>query len=240
VTIYTILGVKSPLYHEYKQVRNNVMRIVLKTIEGHIQLYWIKKTENSITGWVAGDLIKKDFNVSDETTVDLLFTYPKDGNFHHSYKIINKEEEVYVSVYSNIIKTKIIQPDSGNKTITEEERIKLNTMPLSVFVPTEKQLPLDEVKYRQFQTISFTIVDGKFGLSDKINYILPSNIEKEDLVVDVTEFKSTSINLTAFLREKSKEIGNFGDSRFESSEIEFDGNRLLEVRCIIYEKRIEK
>lgn len=110
-------------------------------------------------------------------------------------------------------------------------------MPLSVFVPTEKQPPLNEVKYRQFQTIGFSIVDGKFGLSDKINFILPSDIDKKDLVVDVTEFKSTPINLTAFLREKSKEIGNFNDSRFESSEIEFDKNRQLEVRCIIYEKK---
>lgn len=219
------------------EISYNFMRIVLKTIEGHIQLYWIKGTSRSITGWIAGDLIKKDFNVSNDTTVDLHFTYPKDGNFHHSYKIVNQKEEVYVSVYNNIIKTKIIQPDSGNRTVTEEARLKLNSMPLSVFVPTEKQLPLDKVKYRQFQTIGFTIVDGKFGLSDKINFILPSEIDKKDLVVDVTEFKSTSINLTAFLREKSTEIGNFGDSRFESSEIEFDENRLLEVRCVIHEKK---
>jgi hypothetical protein len=212
------------------------MRIVLKTIEGHIQLYWIKKTANSITGWVAGDLIKKDFNVSDDTTVDLHFTYPKDGNFHHSYKIVNKKEEVYVSIYSDIIKTKIIVPDLENRTVTEEPRIKLNSMPLSVFVPTEKQLPLDKVTYRQFQTIGFTIVDGKFGLSDKINFILPSEIDKQDLVVDVTDFKSTSINLTSFIREKSKEIGNFENSRFESAEIEFDKERLLEVRCVIHEE----
>lgn len=181
-------------------------------------------------------MIKKDFNVSEDTKIDLHFTYPEDGNFHHSYKIRSKKEEVYVSIYSDVIKTKIIQLDSGNKTKIEEARVKLNSMPFSVFVPTEKQLPLDEVKYRQFQTIGFTIVDGKFGLSNKINFILPSNIDKKDLVVDVTEFKSTSINLTAFLREKDKKIGNFGDSRFESSEIEFDKNRILEVRCVIHKK----
>lgn len=211
------------------------MRIVLKTVEGYIQLYWIKKTETSIVGWIAGDLIKNDFNVSVDTIIDIHFTYPADGNLHHSYKLISPDKETYISVYNNKVKTKIIE--NGQRHVTEEARTRIDSMPLSIFVPTEKQPSLNEVKYRQFPTIGFNIVNGKFGLSDKTNFILPAEEKGEDLIVDVTKFQNTPINLTAFLRETNQQIGPLKNSTFDSLTTPFDKTRVLEVRCIMHEKK---
>ena len=207
------------------------MRIVLKTLEGYIPLYWIKYTGTTITGWISGDLFKHDLKVSNETSIDIHFTYPKDGNVHNSYKIISSEKEIYISIFPDQIKTKVIE--NGKRVITEEKRTYQSKIPLSIFVPQVKQPSLDSLAYYQFTTVGFSIVEGKYGMIDKTKTILKEEIEKDDLIVDVCNFKNVSINLTAFVHKKDIKIGALPQSEFESLESSIDENRVIEVRCII-------
>jgi len=120
------------------------MRLILKTVAGHFQTYWIAVEKKSIIGWFSGDWLRHELKISNDFHFEAHFTFPQDGNFHNSYKYINKDHEEFINVYWDKVKIKSII--KGEKILSEKTRQEFSNNILGHIVPQYKADTLDLVK----------------------------------------------------------------------------------------------
>ena len=144
------------------------MRLILKTKDRLVNLFWVFYKPQMVMGWFAGDFLKKELGLPDEFHLESHFTYPKDGNFHFSHKSMRGDYEEFITVYWDKVKIKTIVNKIPSVEWKTREEFKENI--LGHMVPQFIPEPLENVKNYFFGTLGFNIINGEFRHSkyDKI------------------------------------------------------------------------
>ena len=207
------------------------MTIILKTKDRLVKMYWVSLQTNSITGWFTGTWLRAELGLPDNLHFDSHFTFPKDGNYHFSYKSINKESEEFVAVYWDKANVKTIA--NGQRTIIERKRQEFeedNPM-LSILVQTYKPEPLEKVSSFHFPSVCFNVYDGTFKSRNSDNTVDEKDITVDDLVVDVSELDNINLAIYAAIKSDKNQF-KFNDSIYNfSKSIEMTNGRILELVC---------
>jgi hypothetical protein len=210
------------------------MTVILKTKDRLVKMYWISLQANSIVGWFTGTWLHTMLGLPDNIHFDSHFTFPKDGNYHFSYKSINDLSEEFVSVYWDKAKVKTIT--NGERSIFEKEREEFEESNpiLSTLVPVYKPEPLDKIAFFQFPSVCFNVYDGTFKSRNSDNVIKVEEINTHDLVVDVCELNNVNLAIyAAIVSDKNKFL--FNDTIHRSfMDIEMANGRTLELGCNIF------
>lgn len=208
------------------------MRLILKTKNGHFKMYWITADANRILGWFSGDWLRKELNIPDDKHFESHFTYPKDGDFHNSYKSINDEDEEFISVYWDRVRTKkIVKGVKSDIVITRQEFVdnKLNYLS-----PEYKPLSLDLVTNFPFTTVSLNIFKGSFKLIRKLDSLIEENqLEDSDLIVDVSDLDNVCVNIGAGIQPTEVVSTAVEPRKIYCKHSLLTNSRHLELRCII-------
>ncbi len=210
------------------------MRLIIKTHNRLITFYWIKIQKGSIVGWYAQDYIRKQLNIPDGNNFDSHFTYPKDGNYHFSYKSKNGEYEEYVTVSFDIVKIKTISNGQVNKVEKSRKDFDYNNPFMSILLPTNKSQELNKVNTFQFPFVSFTVNNGDVCKVIGETIIEQQDITNEDLVVDVTHLDNVDINAYAIIRPTSSiNALAINNADYKAKQIALSNDRCLEIVCNI-------
>ena len=208
------------------------MRLIIKTQDRLITFYWIKIQKESIVGWYAQDYIRKRLNIPDGKHFDSHFTFPKDGNYHFSYKYKNEGHEKYVDVYFDKVDIKTISNGSKQKIVKSRKDFDCENPFMTILLPTEKNQELNNVNNFQFPLVSFTVNSGNVCKVNGETIIEQHDITNEDLVVDVTQLDNVDINTFAIIRLTSS-INAFtiNNATYKAKQIALPNDRCLELVC---------
>lgn len=181
------------------------MRLLLKTKNDIVNLYWVKAENNkSVKGWCAGTLLKNELGISNTIRPDFHFTYPESGEYHFSLKSKESYPEIYINIFWNRVKIKTIT--SKNTTIIKMTKEKFDNTKQFILghLMVNYQTPkIDDVDQFQFPLVGFNIFNGDFNRGTSINIVHQNDVNKDDLVVDISSLNKFSLNAYAFLRKKS-------------------------------------
>jgi hypothetical protein len=191
------------------------MRCIIKTRIGCYKIYFIELRKNSIVGWFSGDWMRDQLGISGSSIFEVHFTFPKDGNFHHSIKLTTTIKEEYITVYWNKVKIKtILIEDEKKHAITNEltrEEFKDNL--LGHLVPLFRPDSLDDIPFFHFTNVGFNIFNGSFKVREGIDSVVEQkDIKDTDLMVDVSNLDRVSLNVSAAIRPKDEVISRAAPS----------------------------
>jgi len=208
------------------------MRLLLKTRDCMVKLYWVEPTFNGVIGWCLGESIRIALNIPENSGFDSHFLYPEDGDYHFSYKYKQANHEEYTSVYWDRIKIKTIE--NGERAVTEKRRDELINSVLSIMVPAFKPKPLWDVDFFLFPTLGCSVHDGLFGVAKNYTVVQERGIKEDDVVVDASGLTNSILNIHAFLRapETKSVIIRPHAERFSKTK-ELQNSRLLDLVCDI-------
>lgn len=212
------------------------MRCIIKTKDKYYKTYFVELQRNSIVGWFSGEWMRQQLKIPASAIFEIHFTFPKDGNFHHSVKLITESLEQYVTIFWDIVKTKIIVINGKEKSTVKKEytREEFKDNLLGHLVPLFKADPLDVVPYFHFPTVGFNVFDGSFKIREGIDTIIEQHdIRESDLAVDVSGLDKVSLNISAAIRPNGEVISWTAPSQYWESVIELPKDRKLVLRCSI-------
>jgi len=212
------------------------MRLLLKTTEGHVKMYWVELQSNSITGWFCGEWIRNELGLPNNLHFDSHFTYPNDGSFHFSYKSINVEREEFVSVFYDKVRIKTIVKDRVIKI--EKTREQFYPTILQHFVPDNKLAQLSEIQHYQFPTLGFNVFNGTFNFKKIAEILLEEeDIRSDDLVVDVSELVNSIVNIYATIRSSNQNHTKEGSTKWFFKSLPLSNSRTLDLICSVAPKK---
>jgi hypothetical protein len=210
------------------------MTVILQTKDRLVKMYWVSLKPNSIVGWFTGRWLQTMLGLPDSHHFDSHFTFPKDGNYHFSYKSINKESEEFVTVYWDKAKIKTIS--NGQRTIIEPQRQEFEERNplLATLVPLYRPKSLDEISSFQFPTVGFNIYEGTFKSRASDNIVNESEITANDLVINISGLDNVCIAICAAIVTHKNQF-TFKDSLHHYSKFtEMSNGRILELVCNIF------
>ena len=205
------------------------MRLILKTKDRLVNIFWVFYKQNKIMGWYASDFLKKELDLPDEFHLESHFIYPQDGNFHFSHKSFRKDCEEFIAVYWDKVKIKIIQNNNRHVEWKTREEFKENI--LGHMVPQFKPEPLENVRHYFFGTLGFNIFDGEFKHSKFDRIIEEKDITDDDLVVDVSKLNNHMVNISSLLRQPEIQFSGTSFERFSKSQ-KISDTLILELVCM--------
>ena len=179
------------------------MTCIIKTKDGYFKTYFIAIQQNSIVGWFSGDWMRRELGIPDSSTFEIHFTFPKNGNFHHTVILQTDIKEEYINIFWDNVKIKTIDIIDGNKTVEkiEKTRKEFEDNLLGHLVPLFKPDSLEKVKSFHFPTMGFNVFNGSFKIIKNVDLVVEEkNIKPADLVIDVSKMESVSLNISAAIR----------------------------------------
>jgi hypothetical protein len=210
------------------------MTCIIKSKDGYFKIYFIALQQNSIVGWFAGDWMRRELGIPDDATFEIHFTFPKDGNFHHTILLKNNATEEFINVYWNKVKIKVIDKESGTKTIEEKTREEFKDNLLGHLVPLFKPDSLEKVETFHFPTMSFNVFNGSFKVIKNVDLLVEEkDIRNGDLVIDVSGMESVSLNISAAIRPLGEVLTLPDPSQFHYKYYALGAYRELQLRCMI-------
>lgn len=206
------------------------MRLILKTSDNtYITFYWVTYTGNAIVGWYSGNWLRKELGLPEDMHFESHFNYPKDGNYHYSYKAINQNYEQYISVYWDKVKIKTIE--NGIKEIILKTRKEFEDNILNHMVGNFQPLPIVEATFFQFTNVAVTVFNGKINTSKFDKIIKEEDIKKDDIVVDISDMDNIGLNICALIRHSSQEVFKPSNGLHFSKSIVLPNDRYLDLVC---------
>lgn len=212
------------------------MRCIIKTKVGYYKIYFIELRQNSIVGWFSGDWMRDQLGIKNSSIFEVHFTFPKDGNFHHSIKLITKIKEEYITIYWDKVKIKTIAIENEKQpvVINELTREEFKDNILGHLVPLFKPDSMEDIPFFHFTTVGFNIFNGSFKVREGMDLVVEQkDIKSTDLIVDVTNLDRVSLNVSAAIRPKGEVISGTEPSQYWCKIIELSNSRQLILRCFI-------
>jgi hypothetical protein len=205
------------------------MRLILKTKDRLVNDYRIAYKPYLVTGWFSGEWLKKELGLPENFHLDAHFSYPKDGNFHFSYKSFREDCEEFISVYWDNVKIKTIINKKAHIEYKTREEFKDNI--LGHMVPLYRAEPLDKVTFFPFTSVNFNVFDGDFKnrITDKI--IKEKHVTDDDLVIDISEYKNHSLSIWGALRRLDKDELNTINPMYFYKHQRISDALILELAC---------
>ena len=205
------------------------MRVLIKSGDKIINVYWIEFRNSSVVGWLGGKWLMKYLDILPGSKVDYHFTYPKDGNLHYSLKIKSLQSEAFIKVTHNQVKIKIIN-ENKEKYLEEGPREKYKDL-LAPFIPPYKPKSFSEIKTEKswffFSTIGLQINNGKIDISDGEN-VKDYKFKKGYIFVDAEKYSTEIMNVSACLQSGvATPPLKFQDSEYEEVKEERDELRVI-------------
>ena len=174
--------------------------------------------------------------IPDSSRFEIHFTFPKDGNFHHSIKLITEIKEEYITVFWDNVRIKTILIKGNEKVVKKEEitRDAFKDNLLGHLVPLFKPDSFENIPFFHFTTVAFNIFDGSFKIREGIDSIIEQkDVKDTDLMVDVSNLDSVSLNVSAAIRPRDEVISRAAPSQYWCKIIELPNDRQLILRCFI-------
>jgi hypothetical protein len=165
-------------------------------------IYWIKRNNNNITGWIDGGIIPSIL-AKEEHLKDIHFTYPKDGNLHYTITLNDSKERFFTTINRNC---------KNNLGITNcLDGTKLNI--INWLLPTNNQPSFNEFqssnKLYQFPLCSLPFLKNKSNFLNKFN---SSKIKgKEIIVIEVNDNSNITLSISAILLGFRNNLGEVLD-----------------------------
>jgi len=211
------------------------MRLLLKTKNGIVSLYWVQGKNNSIVGWYAGQCLNNEVNISPDFPPDFHFTYPESGDYHFSVKSFKTDPEIFVTVFWDKVKIKTITnavPSIIEMSKKDFENHKLSL--LGHLMVGYRPLPVADIEHFSFPTIGFNVLEGDFNRKGFSDFVLESQITDDDLVIDASLLNNHSINAFGYVRNISQPQSGLSSSggvlHIKSQPI--SETHILEICCI--------
>ncbi len=205
------------------------MRLILKTKNRLVNVFWVEYRPNRVLGWYSGDWMKQQLGLPDDFPLEAHFHYPQDGNFHYSYKSFRKDCEEFVTVFWDKVKIKTIvnkEPETIWKT---REEFKDNI--LGHMVQQFKAEPLEKAVHFQFVAMGFNVFNGDFKHSKFDRLVDEADIIETDLVVDVSCYDNYGLNITSLLRPIHTGAFVIADSAHFSKNQKITDSLILDLVC---------
>ena len=207
--------------------KNRNLKLYLKTDGSYDCLYKITVTKNLIIINITPQLTVRFINnyLGDNFFKDVHFTYPKDGNYHHSFKNQDKGSEKYITGY-HLKTTKKYDCSSNGCKKNKKNGLDIFNM----FVP-ERVYSFEELRGGKFfQFPGFCMGHAGF----KMHFLGRGNISgsiEDNIVIDSLDLKNKCLNVYGFLIGENynweKLLPNSKDVEFYYKDLVFNGLRVL-------------
>lgn len=197
----------------------------------YLEAYWIKYKKNCVICGFHGNY----WSALLQKTIHCHLTYPKDGKIHYSYKheaSNNTGEELYITAFTNIIKSKLFIRKQKLPAVSYEGKCLLNHL-----LPNKNPLPLenyrDTAQVFQFPVIAFTFplpTEAAFFKYANLSPALPKNT---DIIIAQYPSLSGVLNIHAFIAGDQYKPDSIKSKQTWITTKTIDGLQIGIIACLI-------
>ena len=177
------------------------MRLIAKQGDIYVEIFRVNFYESKNVSIIGEYLLFEYLQSLIPTGVDFHshFIYSDNGNYHFSIKYFDTEEKLYIDrkTYHNHVAIRKGEKPNFDKEIPYERRDKIPENELDMFMMTGPLKPWTENPLgHQFGVISLNSTPNQLV---KMKSIDNKDFSKDDLIIDLDEFKGMNINFSVCL-----------------------------------------